>query len=161
MGRWRVSGDGSGATTMARRSERDSAEWLFVWVFACGICGAGGAPDVGMEVDVLAGGVAGFAGVVYPDEGAGVGGLGATSRGELQGTVARADAERETLRVPRGADDIYDVSVARHAGLVSRLSEGGSPRKGHPCGGYRDCVQHRCSRGRQRFWSVIAGDWAA
>src|SRR6516165_418998 len=113
MGRWRIPGDGSGVTAMARGVERDFTERLLDRIFARGAGGARGTSHARMEVDVLAGCTAGLAGTVYPDEGAGVRGLGATSRRKLQGIVASGGAERETLQLPGGADDVHDVFVAR------------------------------------------------
>ena len=81
--------------------------------------------------------------------------------GYSTGYILAAIAAREALRLSGGADDVYDVSVARNTRLVSRLSERGSSREAHARGGHRDYVQHGSGGRRDCFWSAVAGDWTA
>src|SRR5215475_3699363 len=128
---------------MARNSERDSTERLFDRVSAGGDRGAISAAGVGMARDVLGRRAARAAGAIYKDQGAGVGGLEAAPRSEHGRSVAYCRARMETIRVSRRTDDVHDVSVARHAGFVSRLSTGSTQGLGGRAREYRNALQRR------------------
>ena len=81
-------------------------------------------PAWGWRAMFWVGAAPGAAGAVYPDQGSGVGSVEAASRrehGQVLRVVGRAV---EALRVPRGADDLHDVSLARHAGPLSGFPAG-------------------------------------
>ena len=122
VGRGRFAGDGIGAAAMARHSFRNFAERLFDGLFAGGDRGAICAARVGMAADVLAGRLAGAAGALYQRARAGIGSVEAASRAiDGRGSQDRRHAVEE-LSLSRAADDVHDVSLARHAGFVSGFS---------------------------------------
>ena len=121
VGHRRVAGDGIGAAALARNSLRHPAERLFDRLPAGGDCGAFCAADVGLAADVLAGRHAGAAGVLHQRARAGIGSVEAASRAvDGRGPRDRRHAVEE-LSLSRAADDVHDVSLARHAGPLSRF----------------------------------------
>ena len=107
---------------LARNSFRNFAERLFAGLLACGDRGAVCAAHVGMAADVLAGRIAGAAGVLYQRARAGVGSVETASRAvDGRGAEDRGHAVEE-FSLSRAADDLHDVPVARHAGPLSGFS---------------------------------------
>src|SRR5579871_5104981 len=106
MGRWRVAGDGSDSGALARHPERDFAKWLCGWVFAGGIGLSLRVSRVGLAGDVLAGRIAGAAGVVHQHEGAGIGSVGEASRVIRVADAAGGRRAMETPGLSRVLDDV-------------------------------------------------------
>ena len=83
------------------------------------------AARMGMAPDVLDWRIARAARALHPHKGSGVGSLEAKSRRQHGPSPAHRGAGMEALPLPGRAYDLHDVHVARHAGFVSGLPEGG------------------------------------
>src|SRR5260370_10807638 len=116
---------------------------------------------MGLAADVLAGRAAGAAGSLHSEQGAGVGGVAASSRRQHGRSAARGGGELQTVFVPCGADGVHDVSFARHAGFVSGLFEGDSQGGAVACGEYSDDLQRRSGDRGGNIWIVVAIAWKA
>jgi len=101
------------------------------------------------------------AGSLHSHQGAGVGGVAASSRRQHGRSAARGGVELQTVFVPCGADGVHDVSFARHAGFVSGLFEGDSQGGAVPCGEYSDDLQRRSGDRGGDIWIVVAIAWKA
>src|ERR1700694_1332414 len=121
MGRRSFSGDGSSACALAGNSQWNSTERLF-HRFSSGFARSQiPLAGLGMAPDVLDWRATRPSGAVYPDEGAGIGGMEAASRGEYRTGFARGGARVEAFRLSRGAHVLHDVPLARNAGSLSRF----------------------------------------
>src|SRR5207253_5469206 len=111
------------AEEMAGRALRNPAERLLDRLPPGGDRIAHRAADSRLAVDVLARRAAGGTRPLHPDESAGVGGLARASARGLRLDRARRVEALQALRVPRAADDVHDVPLARDAGPLPRFPQ--------------------------------------
>src|SRR5690349_944675 len=118
MGCWRFAGDGSRAEAPARRFERTAAERLSYRESSCGTGCQDDFAALGLAAGLLGWRAPRAACALHPHQGAGIAGVEREPRGDNGPSFANSRTRLETVLVPRGANDVHDVLVARHAGFV-------------------------------------------
>src|ERR1700722_18926912 len=156
MGRWRVTYDGSCASTLARYPQWNLAERLFDRVSARRDGGPVPSAGMGMAANVLDWCIACPARALHPHKGPRVGSLETESRRQHGPSHADRGPRVEKAPLPGRAYDFHDVHVARHTGFVSGLSEGSpSPLRGRRRE-YCDFLQHWSRHRRDYLWTPLA-----